>query len=590
MTEDGVAYDALIQFLYQAPVGLLRLEMDGEIILINPMAAALLMPLAPAGALVNLFDVLAPLAPDLRARAMAHAEVGSAVGGGTVRIPVANASAVPDAGESRARPSVLGLRLVRFDAGTWMATLSDITQSVRDEQRALTDRLRAASRLDGLTELPSREVIVEHIERAHAAAPGSDGVQFGILFIDIDRFQRVNATRGLAAGDLLLQSVADRLRRLVEPEGALERLGLRGPVAGRLGADEFVIVAPEVHDAQTLAEAARQLVGALSEPYVIHRRAEHASASVGVLLVRPDPTTVDPESLLQDASIAMSDAKAAGGARYSLFEPGMKARMARRAAIESDLRGALMRAELSVAYQPIVALPGRRCVGMEALVRWQHPTLGAVPPQEFVAIAEEVGLIQALGRFVLFEACGAFAAWRHRFGDAAPASMSVNVSRAQLADRQFAGHVQEALRSTGMQASELQLEVTESMAAQDGVVQQALQTLRRMGLSIALDDFGTGYSSLATLHLLPIDVLKIDRSFVMQVETSLHHRVLIEAVILVARSLGMRTVAEGIETEGQAAAVAALNCDKGQGYLYSRPMPQDAATAWLEAHRAVDAV
>ena len=585
MTEDGVAYDALLQFLYQAPVGLLRTEIDGGITLINPMAAALLMPVAPAGELVNLFDVLAPFAPDLRARAMAHAEVGSAVGGGTVRIAID--SAVPDGWAGRARPSVLGLRLVRFDADTWMATLSDVTQAVRNEQIALTARLRDASRLDGLTELPNREVLIEHIESARARAPGAGSAQFGILFVDIDRFQRVNAMRGLAAGDLLLQSVADRLRRLVESGGALERLGLRAPVAARLGADEFVIVAPEVHDAHMLAEAARELVGVLCEPYLINRRPEHASASVGVLLAGSGAATADAESLLQDAGIAMSDAKGAGGARYSLFDPDMKTRMARRASIESDLRGALMRAELSVAYQPIVALPGRRCVGMEALVRWQHPTLGPVPPQEFVAIAEEVGLIQALGRFVLFEACNAFAGWRQRFGNAAPASVSVNVSRAQLADRLFAEHVQEALRSTGMQASELQLEVTESMAAQDGAVQQELQTLRRMGVSIALDDFGTGYSSLATLHLLPIDVVKIDRSFVMQVETSAHHRVLIEAVILVARSLGMRTVAEGIETEGQAAAVAGLKCGKGQGYLYARPMARDIATEWIEGNRAL---
>ncbi|MGJ7546798.1 EAL domain-containing protein [Variovorax sp. LT1R16] len=207
-------------------------------------------------------------------------------------------------------------------------------------------------------------------------------------------------------------------------------------------------------------------------------------------------------------------------APVALLARALASRLARRATLESDLRGALIRAELSVAYQPIVALPGRRCVGMEALVRWRHPTLEPVPAQEFVAIAEEVGLIQALGRLVLFEACRAFASWKHRFGDAGPASISVNVSRASW------------------------------------------------------NDFGTGYSSLATLHLLPIDVLKIDRSFVMQVETSPHYGGLIKAVILVARSLGVLTVAEGIETEGQAAAVARLNCDKGQGYLYAQPMHQ----------------
>lgn len=584
MTEDVVAYDALIQFLYQAPVGLLQTGIDGEITLINPMAAALLMPLAPAGELDNLFDVLAPFAPDLRARAADHTEVGTAVGDGTVRITVEGT--LSGTAGSSAGPSTLGLHLVRFDAATWMATLSDITQSIRSEQNALTAGLREASRLDGLTALPNREVIMERIESARAVALGADGGQFAILFVDLDRFHRVNTTRGLAAGDLLLQSVGDRLRCLAKRDGALERLGLRESVVSRLGADEFVIVTPDVPDAKTLAEAAREVVDVLCEPYVIDHRVEHVSASVGVLLARSDEAQADAESLLQDASIAMSDAKGAGGAHYRLFDPGMKARLARRATLESDLRGALMHEGLSVAYQPIVALPGRRCVSMEALVRWRHPTLGPVPAQEFVAIAEEVGLIQALGRYVLFEACRAFASWKRRFGDAGPASISVNVSRAQLADRHFTVQVQEALRSTGMQASELQLEVTESMAAQDGVVQQELQALRHMGVSIALDDFGTGYSSLATLHLLPIDVLKIDRSFVMQVETSPHHGVLIRAVILVARSLGMRTVAEGIETEGQAAAVARLNCDKGQGYLYAQPMQQEAATEWLDGRLA----
>ena len=580
MSIDSGASDALIQFLYQAPIGLLRAEIDGEIILMNPMAAALLMPLAPRAELVNLFDVLAPFAPDLRRQAAAHDVVGAAVGGRTMPI------AVQATGGTRGGPATLGLRLVRFDAGTWMATLSDITQAVRDEQDALAARLRDASRLDALTALPNREAIMERIEGARIAALEDADTQFAILFVDLDRFQRINTTRGLAAGDLLLQSVADRLRRIVEPGGELEALGLREPMAARLGADEFVIVAPRVRDAEAVSNAAKRVVGVLGEPHVIDRQPEHASASVGALLARPENAQADADSLLQDASIAMSDAKSAGGARYGLFVPGMKARVARRATIESDLRGAILRHELSVAYQPIVALPGRRCVGMEALVRWHHPRLGTVPPLEFVAIAEETGLIEEIGRFVLLEACRASASWKDRLGDRAPGTISVNVSRAQLAGRRFAAQVQDTLRRTGVAAGDLQLEVTESMAAQDGTVQQELHALRGLGVSIALDDFGTGYSSLATLHLLPIDVLKIDRSFVMQVESSAHHRVLIEAVILVARSLGMRTVAEGIETQGQAAAVALLDCDRGQGYLYARPMPLDETHGWLAVNNA----
>ena len=220
---------------------------------------------------------------------------------------------------------------------------------------------------------------------------------------------------------------------------------------------------------------------------------------------------------------------------------------------------------------------------MEALVRWRHPERGIVPPVEFIEIAEETGLIGMLGEWVLRESCRQMAAWRRMLGARAPRTMSVNLSRAQVVEPSIVETVARALTASGLDAGALQLEVTESLAAQDALTLQRLTELKALGLTLALDDFGTGYSSLASLHLMPIDVVKIDRSFVSQVVTSAHHRVLIEAVSRVARSLGMKTVAEGIETAEQAAVLMTLDCDKGQGYFYSRPLPGKDATAWLES-------
>ncbi|HEY9237650.1 MAG TPA: diguanylate cyclase, partial [Burkholderiaceae bacterium] len=360
MSTDGVAYDALIQFLHQAPIGLLQTEPDGEITMINPMAASLLMPLTRAGALTNLFDVLAPFAPELRAQAAAHTGYGNAVGGRTLPIRV------DDPSRPGAPVSTLGLRLVRLDARTWMAAISDITQAAHDEERHLQKGRHDQPRSDGLTALPSRAVASEHIDAARAHAAASPDGFFVIAFVDLDRFHRINTTRGRAAGDLLLRLAADRLARLVLPGGQIEALGAHGLLAARLEADEFLVVARQVVHRDVAAQLAKKVVDALGEPYAIDQQPERVSASVGVVLGQRDAGSAD--ALMLDASLAMGEAKRAGGAGYSLFDPAMKLRAARRATIESDLRGAIGRGELAVAYQPIVSLASRQCVGMEALV------------------------------------------------------------------------------------------------------------------------------------------------------------------------------------------------------------------------------
>ena len=573
-SESTASYEALMQFLYQAPIGLVQMAPDGAITMINPMSAQLLMPLSPDGDLHNLFDVLDSAAPQLRALACGFSPPSGVICE-SLRV------ALPVGAGSSALAQTLELSLLKMDDETVMVSLSDATLVVHLEQQRLAVQLRDAKRTDNLTALPNRAVVLERIELALAAARRDPDYEFAVMFINCDRFNRVNVTLGQAAGDELLRLLAGRLNATVRAGDAVGRPALPLHTAARLGGDEFVVVLEGLRHAADAQNIAQRLLEALCKPYGIEGQLVHASASMGVVLRAQ--AGADAECLLQDASIAMREAKRDGGARYSVFEQSMKERAARRGSVEIGLRRALLEGELFVVYQPIVDLASGSCVGAEALVRWRHPSRGIVPPVEFIEVAEETGLIGALGEFVLNEACREFVRWQRALGECAPRTMSVNLSRAQLAEPALVGQVAQALRASGMAAVNLQLEVTETLAAQDPNVQVRLHELKALGLTLALDDFGTGYSSLASLHLLPVDVVKIDRSFVSQAETSPHHRVLIAATVRVARSLGMGTVAEGIETEGQAAVLARLQCDKGQGYLFAKPLAADEALRWIAA-------
>ncbi len=581
MTADASAYESLMQFLHQAPIGLVQTDMGGEIRMINPMAITLLMPLAPNGNLINLLDVLEASAPGLRERAATDALPGETVCE-AVRIAV-DASAT-----SAVR--MLGISLVKLDRESLMFTITDATFAAQQEQNRIDTRLRDIARTDSLTAIPSRTVVLERISRAlqtQTQAQVRSDPSLAVMCINSDRFNQFNVSLGRAVGDELLQRMAERLVRFAVANSSDtaelpdDPAGKPSLMVARLGGDEFAVLVEGCLFEDQITAIAQRLVGKLETPYRVAGGPVHLSASVGIAFA--DTAASDADSVLQNASIAMRFAKQAGGARFSVFEAAMKEKVARRSAIESDLRRALQENELFVVYQPIVRMSDGACAGMEALVRWQHPVRGIVPPIEFIEIAEETGLVGALGSFVLRSACAQSVEWKRQLGEGAPQHMSVNVSRVQLGDPTLAGHVVDILRGTGMAAGDLQLEVTESFAAQDQAIIQRLHELHALGIQLALDDFGTGYSSLACLHQLPVDVVKIDRSFVSQVASSNHHRVLIEATILVARSLGMGTVAEGIETEEQAAELARLQCDKGQGYLFSKPMPVAQATQWLTA-------
>lgn len=577
--EPGDAYEALVQFLYRAPIGLAQTALDGAVELLNPMASNLLMPLATDAGLDNLFDVLAPVAPQLPAMVQAFIEPSGMICEG-LRLPV---GVQPTANGA---PQVLSLNLTKLDPERLMATLADVTLEVQREQEMLSRRLHSAARTDSLTRMPNREAVREELQRLLARAP--DGRGFAVLTLNCDRFRQLNDSLGQPGGDQLLLHMADRLRGALRPPTARIEPGARSSqLAARIGGDEFVVLLDGLRTRLDAERVAQRLLGVLAQPYAIGGHDIVCHASLGLAWGR-DAAALgqhDPDSLLRDAGIAMVEAKRAGGNRHAVFEAAMRERAARRADIEADLRQALAEEQLFVVYQPVVRLlPDGgvdRAAGVEALVRWRHPQRGIVPPIDFIQVAEECGLIGALGDFVLDRACRDFMDWQARLGAAAPRLMAVNLSRAQLGQAGWIASVARVLRDTNMAPACLQLEVTESLAAQDQETQARLHDLKALGVKLALDDFGTGYSSLSSLHLLPVDTVKIDRSFVCQADTSHHHRVLIEATVKVAQSLGMKTVAEGIETQSQLDVVREQRCDKVQGYLFSRPLPAAELLDWL---------
>jgi diguanylate cyclase (GGDEF)-like protein len=563
----ALSHEALVQFLHRIPLGLIQTALDGEIEMINPMSVQLLMPLCADGGLLNLFTAIESVVPQLRGLVAAF-ERPSGIVCESMRIPLAS--------------QVLSMSLLKLDSSRLMAVLNDATLDVRREQQSLATQLLDRARIDVLTQLPNRAAARERIQSALRRAPDVAGREFALLFINCDRFKQINDSQGHPVGDEILALMAERLRGALR---TVPRQGGNEAMAARTGGDEFVVLLDDLRHAEDAHLVAQRLIDVFSKPYGIGQAQLHCTVSMGVVLQAQAGQSAD--AALRDASIAMTEAKLGGGSRYVIFEPQMQQRAARRSGIEADLRVAVDEAQLFVVYQPVVGLNGDaaidRFAGVEALVRWRHPTRGIVAPAEFIGVAEECGLIAAIGEFVLRTSCRQFVAWQRELGAAAPRTLAVNLSRAQLGQPAFIDSVRDILRSCGMNPQQLQLEVTESLAAQDEMIQSRLRDLKSLGLKLALDDFGTGYSSLASLHLLPVDTIKIDRSFVSQADSSRHHRVLVEATIRVAHSLGMSTVAEGIETAAQAAAVRQLCCEKGQGYFFAKPLPAADLARWLAA-------
>jgi diguanylate cyclase (GGDEF)-like protein len=570
-------YETLMQFLYRAPVGLVQMSSAGAVEMMNPTSSRLLMPLAPNGDLENLFSVLEPIAPQLRMMALEFAEPSGIVCE-SLRIQCPQA---PSCGNAR---QVLSLSLMKLDAQRLMLSLTDVTLEAQREQDQLARKLQDAARIDLLTGMPNRGAVRERLQYLLEHKASSLHAQ-ALLFLNCDRFRQINDLLGHSSADQLLCMMAERLRATLRQHSRPLAPPALGDMVARIGGDEFVVLLDGIRGVDEAQAVACRLLEALHKPYSLPHQQISCNVSLGLAMLHAGSD--DPDQLLQDAGIALQEARRAGGTRPMLFETSMRERAARRGTLEAELRRALARRELFPVYQPVVGLQRENgidpCAGVEALVRWRHPERGIVPPSEFIGIAEECGLIGELGEYVLFAACADFMRWRRELGDAAPRLMAVNVSRAQLAQEGLAGKVRLILDATGMPAGCLQLEVTESLAAQDDAMQQCLHQLKALGLKLALDDFGTGYSSLACLNLLPVDTVKLDRSFIWQADSSSHHQVLIEATVMVAHNLGMKVVAEGVETAAQAQTVKQLGCDKGQGYFFSKPVSAGELAAWLKA-------
>ncbi len=460
----------------------------------------------------------------------------------------------------------------------WMlGTHEDIT-----DRKALEDELVQAALRDRLTGLPNRHALAQALA---AAAVATGGTPFALLMLDCDRFKLVNDTLGHGAGDALLCGVAERLREVLQARP--------GSVVARFGGDEFVLLVPGVADAAAVAQVVQPLLQRLAEPYVLSGRTFHTTASLGVRLAGGSPAgegdaggaEEGADALLRDADIALYEAKRTRRGGWVVFDTAMRQRLTRAVALEAALRDALAQSQFALVYQPIVDLETAQVVSAEALLRWQHPKLGAVSPAEFVPIAEESGAIVAIGAWVMRQACAQWAAWQREAPERAPRTISVNLSRTQLAlGDALVEAVAAVLRETGVPPEALQLEITEREVLQDTTDARArIAALRAMGVKLAMDDFGTGASSLGCLREYPFHTIKIDKSFVTDLTRDPHVMAVAHATINVIDNLGMVSVAEGVEEPGELAALQAMGCRLGQGWLFGRPV---AGAAFLQAFLA----
>ncbi len=458
--------------------------------------------------------------------------------------------------------------------------VQDISER-KEMERALT----AQARTDRLTGLANRLAIFERLEEA-CARQSPDRSSLALLLLDFDNFKFVNDTLGHDAGDELLRQVAGRLRQILRSSDCDPAQG-RASLVGRLGGDEFVALIDGVRTTGEAESIAARMLAALSTPHMVRGIEIRSSASIGIVLAGPDHASAG--DLLRDADVAMYEAKRAGRACSRTFDAALSATVERRRRLETDLRGALGRGELRLVYQPVLDLESGSPVSVEALLRWQHPELGAISPAEFVPVAEDCGLVVPIGEWVLREACRQLRRWRDDCGRLAPASVAVNVSRLQLGSADtFVDSVLRGLGEAGLDPGALVIEVTErEVMSAEREMRKALARLRDLGVRIAVDDFGIGVSSLSCLHEFPVSMIKIDRSFVREIDTRRELAAVVSSVVLLVDNLGLTCVAEGIETRAQLASVKALGCQLGQGYLFSRPIEADAVPGFFALPVAV---
>jgi diguanylate cyclase (GGDEF)-like protein len=492
---------------------------------------------------------------------------------------VRTAAAAPPAGivgDARALTLLVGGSLLSLLLGLLVYLLGTGRMRALTLVREKTAALSHLALHDGLTGLPNRALVLDRASQMLARTARQPGVTAGALFVDVDGFKRINDSLGHAAGDALLNVVAERLQATVRDHDTV----------GRLGGDEFVVLVESAASESAADRLADRLVAAIRRPVELpgSRAKVTVTASIGVAVGQYS----SPDALLRDADLALYAAKAAGRDRYSLFDSSMQDHAQGRRALEADLATALQEGQLYLLYQPIFDLAAERIEGVEALLRWRHPVRGIVGPDEFIPLAEESGLIVPIGRWVLEQAARQAAAWARagrRIG------VSVNVSAFQLGREDFAEDVRRTLEETALEPSSLLLEITETTMTRDiAAACRDLEQMKQLGVRIAIDDFGTGYASLAQLQRVPADILKVDRSFLASLDDDEQSVSLLQAIVGVGRSLSLKVLAEGIETAAQLDLVTEMGCELGQGYHLGRPTPAEVIDALLGLPGAVERV
>jgi diguanylate cyclase (GGDEF)-like protein/PAS domain S-box-containing protein len=450
-----------------------------------------------------------------------------------------------------------------------VGTLTDVTEFKNAEERLLHDAVH-----DNLTGLPNRELFLDRLEAVLSFAKADPAIKPTVVVIDLDRFKQVNDSVGIAVGDSILLTLARRLGRLLKPQDTL----------ARLSGDQFALILLSERESERIIAFAETLRKALRAPISFNDREIFLTSSMGIALADAQPHGT--EEVLKDAELAMYHAKRIGGDRLELFKPSMRARKTDRLTMESELRRALERDEITILYQPIVRLEDRSVAGFEALARWDHPKLGRTSPSEFIAIAEEIGLIVDLGMFMLDRTARQLANWQRTIRQRDPIFASVNVSSRQLLRQDLIHDLRTVIARSGIARGTLKLELTESLVMENPEhAAQMLQRIRELGAGLALDDFGTGHSSLAYLQRFPFDTIKIDQSFV-RANGKGARPVILRSIVALAHDLGMEVVAEGAETDSDAVELYQLGCEYAQGYHFGEPMSADDARALLQAEGA----
>jgi diguanylate cyclase (GGDEF)-like protein/PAS domain S-box-containing protein len=462
----------------------------------------------------------------------------------------------------------------RRDGGTFPQELSIAAINknervcvVRDmsERKALERRLEQQAFHDSLTKLANRALFIDRLQ--HALARSSRGSNYvAVLFLDLDNFKIINDSLGHEVGDQLLTAVSSRLREGLRPEDTL----------ARLGGDEFTVLLEDITNVSDAMRVAERITEVLRTPVAVAGHEIFVGTSIGIALNTDEAST--PSDLIRQADMAMYKAKVAGKSRYEVFDPSMHAYALQRLQLQSDLHRAIERGELRVHYQPKVKFTNEMIEGMEALVRWEHPVRGLLAPGEFIALAEETGLIVPIGRWVLEEACKQLSEWQEEHSSVGQWTISVNLSAKQLQQPQLIKEVAEVLRATKLDPARLVLEITESALMVDELSTTAtLQALKNLGVQLAMDDFGTGYSSLSFLRNFPVTIIKIDKSFIREMGRDTSEAAIVSGVIKLAHALRLQVVAEGIEAPEQLSQLKALECDVGQGFYFGKPLPIDEA-------------